>query len=62
MKKLICMLVVIAISSNVYAGTAYWTGGVKYEGTLVFCHYNYNGTNFWQPFDNSSVCPTTIEI
>jgi hypothetical protein len=64
MKKLF-LIGLLAVSFNVQAATAMWTGqmimaqSVTYQ-TVWNCQYQYAGNYFWRAFRGT--CPSSIEV
>lgn len=65
MKKII-FTVLLTISLNAYAGTAFWTGHMRFITTVSYhsgveCGYNYNGQTFYRIF-LGGYCPSSIDV
>lgn len=59
--------IVLAVSLDAAAATAYWTGKQEFVFTVtgksaIKCQYEYLGQFFWRLFVERSTCPTSIEV
>lgn len=65
MNKLIISIILLFVSMEASAATAYWTGRQQMIQTYNYqsvwnCEYRYAGQTFWRTFSLS--CPSNIQL